>query len=302
MVNPLKVWMKAARPRTLPLALSGTTLGSLLAAADGTFSWSVFVLASLTTVLLQILSNMANDYGDFINGKDRADRIGPQRMVQSGQITPQRMVRALLLLVVVTLASGTSLILVGAADGTTATVLCYFVMGIAAIVAALKYTVGSNPYGYRGWGDFSVFIFFGLMGTLGTYYLHAHSIKADLLLPASSIGLLSTGVLNLNNLRDEESDRQGHKRTLVVILGGSRAKLYHVLLLATAVITGLAYTLLNFQSGFQLLFLLPLPLLAQNIKTVLRNSQPSELNAELQKLSLSTLLFALTFGAGLLIR
>ena len=298
----LAIWINAARPRTLPLALSSTTLGSLLAAADNTFNWSVFILASLTTVLLQILSNLANDYGDFINGKDTADRIGPQRMVQSGQITPQRMVKALVVLVAVTLTTGTALILVGTNGVATSSTICYFLMGIGAIIAALKYTVGKNPYGYRGLGDVSVFIFFGLMGTIGTYYLHTHHMKFDLILPAASIGLLSTGVLNLNNLRDVQSDRQAKKRTLVIIIGSSRAKIYHMMLLVTAVITGLAYTILNFRSGFQFLFLIPLPLLVQNIITAFRYTRPTELNAELKRLSLSTLLFSLTLGAGSLIR
>lgn len=298
----LAIWINAARPRTLPLALSSTTLGSLLAAADNTFNWSVFILASLTTVLLQILSNLANDYGDFINGKDTADRIGPQRMVQSGQITPQRMVKALVVLVAVTLTTGTALVLVGTNGVATSSTICYFLMGIGAIIAALKYTVGKNPYGYRGLGDVSVFIFFGLMGTIGTYYLHIHHMKFDSILPAASIGLLSTGVLNLNNLRDVQSDRQAKKRTLVIIIGSSRAKIYHMMLLVTAVITGLAYTILNFRSGFQFLFLIPLPLLVQNIITVFRYTRPTELNAELKRLSLSTLLFSLTLGAGSLIR
>jgi 1,4-dihydroxy-2-naphthoate octaprenyltransferase len=298
----LNAWISAARPKTLPLALSSTTLGSLLAAADHTFNWSVFILASLATVLLQILSNLANDYGDFMNGKDMADRIGPQRMVQSGQITPQHMVKALVVLIAVTLITGTGLILVGTNGVGVSSTICCFLMGIAAIIAALKYTVGKNPYGYRGLGDVSVFIFFGLVGTIGTYYLHTHNPKFDLILPAASIGLLSTGVLNLNNLRDEQSDRQAKKRTLVIIIGSSRAKIYHLMLLVTAVITGLAYTILNFRSGFQFLFLLPLPLLLQNIKTVFRYTRPIELNAELMKLSVSTLLFSITFGAGLLIR
>jgi 1,4-dihydroxy-2-naphthoate octaprenyltransferase len=300
-MEQLNVWITAARPKTLPLSLSSTILGSFLAAADHAFSWGVFILASLTTVLLQILSNLANDYGDFINGKDTAGRIGPKRMVQSGQITPPRMVKALIALVSVTLITGSALILTGTNGAASGSTICYFLMGIAAIAAALKYTVGKNPYGYRGLGDVSVFIFFGLMGTMGTYYLHTHQLKFDLILPATSIGLLSMGVLNLNNLRDEQTDRQAEKRTLVIIIGRSRAKIYHMILLVTAVITGLAYTILNFRSGYQFLFLIPLPLLVQNITTVFRNVRPTELNAELMKLSISTLLFSVTFGAGLLI-
>lgn len=297
----LNVWITAARPKTLPLSLSSTILGSFLAAADHAFSWGVFILASLTTVLLQILSNLANDYGDFMNGKDTAERIGPQRMVQSGRITPPHMVKALVVLVAVTLTAGSALIFIGTNGAVSGSTVVYFLMGMAAITAALKYTVGKNPYGYRGLGDVSVFIFFGLMGTMGTYFLHTHQIKFDLILPATSIGLLSVGVLNLNNLRDEQNDRQAEKRTLVIIIGRSRAKIYHMILLVTAVITGLAYTVLNFRSGYQFLFLIPLPLLLQNITTVFRNVRPTELNAELMKLSISTLLFSITFGAGLLI-
>jgi len=212
------------------------------------------------------------------------------------------MVNVLIALVIVTLIAGTALIVVGTSGTTTGTVALYFLMGIAAIIAAVKYTVGKNPYGYRGLGDLSVFIFFGLMGTLGTYYLHTHHVKLDLILPAASIGLLSTGVLNLNNLRDEQSDRQANKRTLVIVIGSRRAKFYHMILIVTAVITGLIYTLLNYRSGFQFLFLIPLPLLYQNISTVIRNARPVELNTELKRLSLATLLFSLTFGAGNLIR
>jgi 1,4-dihydroxy-2-naphthoate polyprenyltransferase len=297
----LTTWIEAARPRTLPLALSSTTLGSCLAASDRGFNWEVFVLASVTTVLLQVLSNLANDYGDFINGKDTAQRIGPPRMVQSGQIAPRSMVRALVALVIITLASGTALVVAGTYGAASGVAALYFLMGIGAITAAMRYTVGNNPYGYRGLGDVSVFIFFGLLGTLGTYYLHTHHLKLDLLLPAASVGLLSTGVLNLNNMRDEQSDRQANKRTFVIIIGGRKAKFYHMGLVVSAVIAGLAYTLLNYRSGFQFLFLIPLPLLYQNIMTVFRNTRPAELNAELKRLSLSTFLFAVTFGAGILI-
>jgi 1,4-dihydroxy-2-naphthoate octaprenyltransferase len=127
-------------------------------------------------------------------------------------------------------------------------------------------------------------------------------MRFDLILPAASIGLLSTGVLNLNNLRDEQSDRLANKRTLVIILGNRRAKIYHVMLIVTAVIMGFAYTVLNYRTGFQFLFLLPLPLLYQNVIAVIQNERPMELNLELKKLSLSTLLFSVSFGAGILIR
>lgn len=296
----LGIWVRAARPRTLPLALSSTTLGSLLAAADGPFSWSVCILASVTTLLLQILANLANDYGDFMNGKDTAERIGPQRMMQSGQISPQNMVRALCVLVLATLVAGTALILAGT-SGIGLDSAAYLVMGIAAVVAAVKYTIGKHPYGYRGWGDVSVFIFFGLVGTLGTYYLHTHRLRADVFLPASSIGLLSAGVLNLNNMRDEQTDRRANIRTLVIIMGRPIARIYHLSLVVTAVIAGLAYTFLNYQSVYQFLFLLLLPPLYLDVAAVFRTTRSVDLVAELQRLSLSTLLFAIGLGVGVLI-
>jgi 1,4-dihydroxy-2-naphthoate octaprenyltransferase len=295
----LSAWFHAARPGTLPLALSGTALGSLLAAADHEFSWSVCVLALLTTLLLQILSNLANDYGDFVNGKDTAGRIGPPRMLQTGRIAPAQMVKALVALVITTLAAGT--VLVAAGTSGTGEGVWYILLGCAAIVAAVTYTVGKHPYGYQGWGDLSVFVFFGMVGTLGTYYLHAHHLRWDVVLPAASIGLLSTGVLNLNNLRDEQSDGEANKRTLVIILGYRRARVYHVMLLVTAVLTGLTYVVMNYRSPLQLLFLSLVPLLYQDIMAVFGNTRRVELNAELKKLSLSTLLFALTLGAGMLI-
>lgn len=300
--SKLHVWIDAARPRTLPLALSSTLLGSFLAAAEHRFNWSVFMLAIVTTVLLQILSNFANDYGDFVNGKDTAERIGPARMMQSGEIRPEVMVRAMIGASALAFVCGLALIAAGTQGLAYSLQALYAMLGIAAIASALKYTVGKNPYGYRGLGDLFVFLFFGLTGALGTYFLHTHHLSADVFLPASSIGFLSTGVLNLNNLRDIESDRRLSKRTLVVMMGARRAKLYHAGLLAAAVVTGIAYTIIHYRTGFQLLFLLALPLFLKNLRVVFATKHPAELNGELRRLSLSTLLFSVAFGIGLLMR
>ena len=276
-------------------------MGSALAAGEDKFRWSIFGLAALTTILLQIMSNMANDYGDFVNGKDTAERIGPKRMVQSGEITPKTMLRGIIIIGIFTAISGLTLILVGTAGIDITNILIFGVLGIAAIVAAIKYTVGKNPYGYRGLGDIFVFIFFGLVGVIGTYFLHAQSFSWDLLLPASAMGFLSTGVLNMNNLRDYEADKNANKKTIVVAMGQQKAKFYHLFLVGGAILLAVIYTITNYNSPWQWLFVISLPVLFLNLKIVFSYKNSIELYPELGKLSMGTLLFAISFGVGLII-
>ena len=297
----MKKWIAAFRLKTLPLALSNTIMGSALAAGEDKFRWSIFGLAALTTILLQIMSNMANDYGDFVNCKDTAERIGPKRMVQSGEITPKTMLRGIIIIGIFTAISGLTLILVGTAGIDITNILIFGVLGIAAIVAAIKYTVGKNPYGYRGLGDIFVFIFFGLVGVIGTYFLHAQSFSWDLLLPASAMGFLSTGVLNMNNLRDYEADKNANKKTIVVAMGPQRAKFYHLFLVGGAILLAIIYTIINYSSPWQWLFVISLPVLFLNLKIVFSYKNSIELYPELGKLSMGTLLFAISFGVGLII-
>jgi 1,4-dihydroxy-2-naphthoate octaprenyltransferase len=297
----MKKWIAAFRLKTLPLALSNTIMGSALAAGEDKFRWSIFGLAALTTILLQIMSNMANDYGDFVNGKDTAERIGPKRMVQSGEITPKTMLRGIIIIGIFTAISGLTLILVGTAGIDITNILIFGVLGIAAIVAAIKYTVGKNPYGYRGLGDIFVFIFFGLVGVIGTYFLHAQSFSWDLLLPASAMGFLSTGVLNMNNLRDYEADKNANKKTIVVAMGQQKAKFYHLFLVGGAILLAIIYTIINYNSPWQWLFVISLPVLFLNLKIVFSYKNSIELYPELGKLSMGTLLFAISFGVGLII-
>ena len=295
------VWIKSFRLRTLPLALSNTIMGSALAAGVNEFRWSVFGLAAVTTILLQIMSNMANDYGDFVNGKDTAERIGPKRMVQSGEITPRSMLRGIIIIGVLTIVTGLSLILVGTAGIDITNILIFGALGIGAIAASIKYTVGKNPYGYRGLGDIFVFIFFGLVGVIGTYFLHTQTFSLELLLPATAMGLLSTGVLNMNNLRDYEADKNANKNTIVVAMGVQKAKFYHLFLVGGAIILAITYTVINYKSPWQWLFLFSFPTLILNLKTVFTYKKSIELYPELGKLAMGTLLFALSFGVGLII-
>ncbi len=297
----MKKWIAAFRLKTLPLAISNTIVGSALAVMDGGFRWSVFWLAAITTVLLQILSNMANDYGDFVNGKDTAERVGPKRMVQSGEITPKLMLRGMIVIGILSCISGVSLILVGTMGMNMTLLLIFALLGISAIAAAIKYTVGKNPYGYRGLGDIFVFIFFGLVGVLGTYFLHTQSFRWDLILPASTVGMLSVGVLNMNNMRDYQADKNAGKHTIVVAMGEQNAAYYHLFLIVGAMISATVFTLLNYYSVWQWLFLLCTPLLFLNLKKVFTYKNGLELYPELPRVSMATLIFSLLFLVGMVL-
>ncbi len=296
-MNP-KPWIEAARLKTLPLALSSPLMGSFLAWSEGSFQWSILILATVTTLFLQILSNFANDYGDFASGADNEERIGPRRLVQSGQITATQMKKGIVVTILLALISGLLLIWYGAKGKDTGIILLFLTLGIAAITAAIKYTVGKNPYGYRGLGDISVFLFFGLIGVLGTHFLHTGTFNPWHALPAAAIGLLSAGVLNLNNLRDYESDKKAKKRTMVVWLGDKNARLYHLALIILSAILGPLYVIFNYHSAYQFLFILAFPLFFRNIIAVFSYTDPIELYPELKRLATATLLFSVAFGLG----
>ena len=300
-MNTTQIWLKAFRLRTLPLAVSATALGSLLAFAENRFKWGVFIFGTLTTLLLQILSNLANDYGDARKGTDNEKRLGPLRVTQSGLVTQRQIRWMIALFVLLSLVSGSLLIWFGLQGGNVLLYALFFLMGVSAIYAAIKYTIGKRPYGYVGFGDIMVFIYFGILGVVGTYYLHTQSFHITILLPASSVGLFSAGVLNLNNLRDHDNDALNGKYTLVVRMGVPWAKIYHVILLFTALVLAVIYTLLHFESYNQLIFLLPVPLLISDVLKVITNTVPVELNGELKKLAVTTLLFSLSFGLGLVL-
>jgi len=291
----IKNWISAFRLRTLPLALSNTIVGSALAVMQGGFRWPVFIWAAITTVLLQILSNMANDYGDYVNGKDTAERIGPKRMVQSGEISAKTMLRGMIVIGILCAISGVTLIIIGTAGMNISGLLTFGLLGLAAIAAAVKYTVGKNPYGYRGLGDIFVFVFFGLVGVLGTFFLHTQSFSWDALLPATSVGLLSVGVLNMNNMRDFEADKKSGKHTIVVAMGEKKAARYHLFLIAGALFSTVIFTILNYHSVWQWLFLLSLPMFFLNLRKVFTYKNGVELYPELPRVSMATLIFSLLF-------
>lgn len=250
----MKHWIEAARLRTLPLSVSGIIVGSMYALAHPTdtvltptevFNWRLFGFAILTTLGLQILSNFANDYGDGMKGTDNEDRVGPKRAIQSGVISPQAMKRAIIITSGLTLFSAVILIYYAFRGTNLVYSVFYLVLGILAIASAIRYTVGNSAYGYKGFGDVFVFVFFGLVSTLGVNFLYSKQLDLILFLPATAIGFLSVAVLNLNNMRDEASDKKSGKNTLVVKMGAANAKKYHYFLIVGAMILILVFAILS---------------------------------------------------------
>jgi 1,4-dihydroxy-2-naphthoate polyprenyltransferase len=295
-MSTLKPWIKAFRLRTLPLALSCIGMGGFLAASSGAFQWNIFLFSILTTIFLQILSNLANDYGDSVHGADNADRKGPSRAVQSGAISASQMKTAIGIFIALCLISGVSLLLISFGLNWSA-ILFFFGLGVLSILAAIAYTIGKKPYGYAGLGDFSVLLFFGLIGVMGSNYLFTKQVNWIQVLPAMSCGFFSMGVLNINNIRDIESDRKAGKFSIPVRIGRERAIKYHWFLLLGGITSTGLFMVLTYRAPLQLLFLLSFPLFIVNGLSVQR--KPSDqLDPYLKQLALSTLLFVVLFGLG----
>ncbi|MDJ1483804.1 1,4-dihydroxy-2-naphthoate polyprenyltransferase [Cytophagaceae bacterium YF14B1] len=298
MAASLSTWVSAFRLRTLPLALASIGMGSFLAASVHQFNGVVFGLCALTTILLQVLSNLANDYGDSIHGADSVERKGPLRAVQAGHISSHAMRNAVILFSVLSLLTGLGLLYVALKDAPVRTFVTFFGLGILSIIAAITYTAGKKPYGYAGLGDISVLIFFGYVATLGTFYLYTHTIDWINLLPATATGFLSVGVLNVNNIRDIESDRNAGKFSIPVRIGRNKAVIYHWLLLSLAMLLAIIYVLATYHSPWQFLFLLVTPLLIKIGRGV---SKDSHIDPYLKQMALTTLLFVILFGIGQLL-
>lgn len=298
--NPglVKAWISAFRPRTLPLALSCIGMGGFMAAANNVFNGTIVALCVLTTLFLQILSNLANDYGDSKHGADSVHREGPMRAVQAGHIKAEHMKKGMVVFSLLSLVSGLALLWVAFGTDGLLLALLFLGLGLASIWAAINYTAGSNPYGYAGLGDVFVFIFFGLVGVLGTYFLQAQTMEAIVILPAMVCGFFATAVLNVNNIRDINSDLLAGKHSIPVRLGPKRARLYHLFLLAAGTLSAFAYVVINFYSLWQLLFILALPLVIVNGVNVWRKQTSKELDPYLKQMAITTLLFVLLFGVG----
>lgn len=289
----MKHWIEAARLRTLPLSVSGIILGSFYAMSQAMFNWKIVIFALTTTLGLQILSNFANDYGDGVKGTDNEDRVGPKRAIQSGAITPQAMKKAMVITSLLTLLSAILLIYFSFKEQYLLYSFVFLFLGILAIASAIRYTVGNSAYGYRGYGDLFVFIFFGLVSTMGIYFMFSKELDWLLLLPATAIGFLSVGVLNLNNMRDEASDKKAGKNTIVVKMGGAKAKKYHYFLIVSAMVLVLVFALLMDFNFDQYIFVVAYFPLTSHLITVYKNKDSRALDPELKKLAISTFLLSI---------
>ncbi|MFS2225237.1 1,4-dihydroxy-2-naphthoate polyprenyltransferase [Pantoea sp. B65] len=298
-LNASRAWLESLRLRTLPLAFASIINGSALAYWQGSFTAGIALLTLLTTALLQILSNLANDYGDAQKGSDTPERIGPLRGMQKGAISLLQMRSALVLTVVITIFSGLALVLL--ACTTLSDMLGFIALGGLAMVAAIAYTVGKKPYGYLGLGDASVLIFFGWLGVNGSQYLQTHSLNLIDLLPATACGLLAAAVLNVNNLRDIDSDRQNGKYTLAVRLGAINARRYHAALLTSALLCFALFALFASQTAGSWLFLLAAPLIYQQSRYILRETSPLAMRPMLEKTVKMALLVNVLFALGLIL-
>jgi 1,4-dihydroxy-2-naphthoate octaprenyltransferase len=299
-MSNVKIWISAFRLRTLPLAFSSIITGAAIANADGAFNGVVFGLAITTTLLLQVLSNLANDYGDFVKGTDNAERVGPERAVQSGGITAPQMKKAIILFSGLSLITGVTLIFYALSDNGFLGPLMFILIGLASITAAIKYTAGKGAYGYKGLGDLFVFVFFGLVGVLGTYFLFVKDFSLSALLPAITVGLFSVAVLNLNNMRDYENDRKSGKNTLVVKIGLNRAKNYHITIILIGILSALFYVIQHDFKIINLLFILSFIPFVIHLKKVIGFKENKAFDPELKKIALSTFLFSILFWISLM--
>ncbi len=294
-------WLSAFRLRTLPLSISGIIVGSSLAAYNGLFQWNIFILAILATLSYQILSNLANDYGDGVKGTDNDARIGPERAIQSGVISPHEMLQAIRINILICILLTVGLIHFAFGAKHLLLALLFMGLGIIAVVSAMKYTMGNSAYGYKGLGDIFVFIFFGLVSVIGCYTLFTKQIDHIVFLPAITIGLLSAGVLNLNNMRDIITDATSNKITLAVKLGAEKAKAYHLFLISSAIAISIIYSVLYYNSLFNFIFFVAYIPLIIHIKRVVKIKTPKDYDPELKKLALSTFALAVLLAVGYLL-
>ncbi|MEM7055675.1 MAG: 1,4-dihydroxy-2-naphthoate octaprenyltransferase [Bacteroidota bacterium] len=294
----IRTWLIAMRLPSVLLTLSSSLMGTSLAIWEGKWNAWVSILAAFTAIMLQIIANLANDYGDFLRGANVEEYIHPNGIEQPGFVSLRQLRTAIVWLVLFTVGTGLALLQVAGLSGPSFILLA--LLGVIAIIAAITYTIGRKPYGYAGWGDVSVLFFFGLLGVLGTVYLHTQQWRWAHVLPALSYGCLAVAVLNLNNIRDIKLDAQVGKKTLVVRMGRRAALYYHWALLTLGIIMAAIFTMIHYNSPWQWLFVAAIPSLVRNGIMTMRLA-PTQLGAELQRLVLMQLLFVLFFSIGLVL-
>ena len=292
-----KTWISALRPRTLFLAVAMALCGSGMAYSIGHFSVAVFILTILLATLLQLLSNMANDLGDFQHGTDTTgERVGPQRTMQSGAVTLGEMKRGIVIAIILAAIVGLILVYLALQFMNPLYMLLFVLLGGAAIVAAIKYTAGNNPYGYKGFGDIFSFVFFGPVAVVGTYFLHVHVLGFQPWLPAIGMGLLTVAVLNINNMRDLENDRNSGKITIPVRIGIRKAKVYHTILTVGALLCFVAYNILYTRTWTQYLYLIVFLFFVKLLIDIWRIQENRLLDPYLKYTSMGTFLLSVCFS------
>ncbi len=293
-IAPWRAWAMAARPKTLPAAVAPVLVGVALAQADGRFAPLPALAALVAALLIQIGTNLANDYYDCVKGADVAGRKGPTRVAQSGLIPLQRLRAAMVLTLAAAAVVGLYLVAVGGWP--------ILAIGVASLVSAVAYTGGPFPLGYHGLGDLFVFLFFGLAAVCGTYYVQALSFTPQVLAAAIPMGTLTTAILVVNNLRDIETDRQTGKRTLAVMIGPRATRLEYVLLLALAYAVPVLFWLAGWSSAGVLLAWATLPLALRLVRTVVyRTVEGPLLNKALAGTATLDLAFGVLFAVGLVL-
>ncbi|MCS4238524.1 1,4-dihydroxy-2-naphthoate octaprenyltransferase [Myroides gitamensis] len=303
-MSKTKTWVSAARLRTLPLSISGIIVGTACAFpyyANHANFYLIFFFAIVTTLLFQILSNFANDYGDGVKGTDNENRVGPQRALQSGLLTKEELKRGIIFTAGLSLVSALILIYLSFGRDHFFTSLFFFVLGISCVAAAIKYTVGQSAYGYRGLGDLFVFIFFGLVSVMGSFYLYGQTIDPWIILPAVAVGNLSIAVLNINNMRDLDADKVVGKNTLAVKLGRQNAKYYHYFIIAFALVAFVVYAIYSAKPLINFAFVLAYFPFVKHLVFVKNNTNPRELDSQMKIVALSTFLVSVLFSLALIL-
>lgn len=300
MTDKLKYYIESMRLRTLPLSVAGIIMGSFVAGSHGFWHIGIFIWALLTAIILQIISNIANELGDLQKGTDNENRLGPIRSVQSGNLTEKALKNMLLIFVLLSMIFG--LFLIGTSFGSLITLssLMMIILGALAIIAAIKYTFGGKAYGYIGLGDLFVFLFFGLVSVMGVYFLMAKTLPISTILPASAIGFLSTAMLNQNNMRDIENDSNFEKKTMAVRMGLGATKKYHLIIISLAFLLMTIYCVIQSVNVLGYLYLITLPLFVWHLIYVLNNDGRS-LDKHMKVIALGTILFSVLGGIGLIL-
>ena len=291
-----KSWVSALRPRTLFLAVAAAICANGMAYSTGKFSTMVCLLTILTATFLQLMSNMANDLGDFQHGTDiTGNRAGPTRTVQSGAITPGEMKKGIAIAMFLCMLTGVLLIYQALQFIHFGYIILFLILGALSIWAAIKYTAGKNPYGYRGLGDIFAFLFFGPVAVVGTFFLHIHTMTFQPWLPAIGIGLFTAAVLNVNNMRDMANDRVSGKMTLAIKLGESGSKLYHAILTFGGIICFVIYNILYLNEWYQYLYLIASLLFIKILAGIYGTKDNKKLDPYLKQTSIATFILSIVF-------